>query len=188
MPKDCWAWHRAAHGERRTRSVCAIAKCSPTAAICWPSCIAGRTTIACSTSVSDLAQQAGLPLVAANDVHFHHPSRRALADVLTATRAGCTVAEAGELLFPNAARHLKSPDEMRELFARVPEAVRRSVEIAERCTFSLDELRYEYPEELAPPGQTPLEYLTRLTWAGASGRYPGGVPEKVRSCSSTSCN
>jgi error-prone DNA polymerase len=90
------------------------------------------------------------------------------------------VAAAGELLFPNAARHLKSPDEMRELFTRVPEAVRRTVEIAERCTFELDELRYEYPEELAPPGQTPLEHLTRLTWAGASGRYPDGVPEKVR--------
>jgi error-prone DNA polymerase len=127
-----------------------------------------------------LAKQCRLPLVAANDVHFHHPSRRALADVLTSTRAGCTVAEAGELLFPNAARHLKSPDEMRELFARVPDAVRRSVEIAERCTFLLDELRYEYPEELAPPGQTPLEHLARLTWAGANQRYPGGVPEKVR--------
>ncbi|HEX3997261.1 MAG TPA: error-prone DNA polymerase [Pirellulales bacterium] len=127
-----------------------------------------------------LAQKARLPLVAANDVHFHHPSRRALADVLASTRAGCTVAEAGELLFPNAARHLKSPEEMRELFARVPAAVRRSVEVAERCTFVLDELRYEYPEELAPAGQTPLEYLTRLTWEGAGNRYPGGVPEKVR--------
>jgi error-prone DNA polymerase len=127
-----------------------------------------------------LARQSRLPLVAANDVHFHHPSRRALADVLASTRAGCTVAEAGERLFPNAARHLKLPDEMRELFARVPDAVRRSVEIAGRCTFLLDELRYEYPEELAPPGQTPLEHLTRLTWAGANGRYPSGVPEKVR--------
>jgi len=127
-----------------------------------------------------LARQSRLPLVAANDVHFHHPSRRALADVLASTRAGCTVVEAGERLFPNAERHLKSPEEMRELFARVPDAVQRSVEIADRCEFRLDELRYEYPEELAPPGQTPLEHLTRLTWAGANGRYPGGVPEKVR--------
>jgi error-prone DNA polymerase len=127
-----------------------------------------------------LAQKARVPLVAANDVHFHHPSRRALADVLVATRAGCTVAEAGELLFPNAARHLKSPEEMRQLFARLPDAVGRSMEIADRCTFVLDELRYEYPEELAPPGQTPLEHLTRLTWDGARVRYPGGVPEKVR--------
>lgn len=127
-----------------------------------------------------LAKEARIPLVAANDVHFHHPCRRALADVLTATRAGCTVAEAGELLFPNAARHLKSPQEMRELFALAPDAIRRTIEIADRCHFSLDELRYEYPEELAPPGQTPLEYLTRLTWEGAHNRYPRGIPAKVR--------
>jgi error-prone DNA polymerase len=126
-----------------------------------------------------LAKQTRVPLVAANDVHFHHPIRRALADVLTATRAGCTVAEAGELLFPNAARHLKSPEEMRELFALAPDALRRTVEIANRCTFSLDELRYEYPEELAPAGQTPLEYLTRLAWEGARQRYTS-VPPKVR--------
>jgi error-prone DNA polymerase len=129
----------------------------------------------------ELAKQTRLPLVAANDVHFHHPCRRALADVLTSVRAGCTVAMAGELLFPNAARHLKSPEEMRELFARVPEAIRRTVEIASRCAFSLDELRYEYPEELAPSGHTPLEYLTQLTWEGAGRRYPGGIPDKVRS-------
>ncbi len=127
-----------------------------------------------------LAKQTRVPLVAANDVHFNHPSRRALADVLTSTRAGCTVAQAGELLFSNAARHLKTPEEMRELFARAPDAIRRTVEIAHRCQFSLAELRYEYPEELAPPGMTPLEYLTRLTWEGARGRYPDGIPEKVR--------
>jgi error-prone DNA polymerase len=127
-----------------------------------------------------LAKQTGIPLVAANDVHFHHPSRRALADVLTATRHGCTVAEGGELLFPNAARHLKSPQEMLALFSRTPDAISRTIEIANRCTFSLDDLRYEYPEELAPPGQTPMEYLTRLTWEGAGRRYPGGVPCKVR--------
>ena len=75
---------------------------------------------------------------------------------------------------------LKSPEEMRELFARAPDALRRTVEIADRCTFSLDELRYEYPEELAPPGQTPLEYLSRLTWEGARNRYPNGIPDKVR--------
>jgi error-prone DNA polymerase len=74
----------------------------------------------------DLARKARLPLVAANDVHFHHPCRRALADVLTSVQAGCTVAAAGELLFPNAARHLKAPEEMRELFARVPEAPSKS--------------------------------------------------------------
>ena len=101
-------------------------------------------------------------------------------DVLTAIRHGSTVAEATRHLFANAQRHLKSPAEMAALFADVPDALRRTVEIAERCTFSLDELRYEYPEELAPPGLTPSEYLARLAWAGARRRWPRGVPEKVR--------
>ena len=121
-----------------------------------------------------------MPLVAAGDVHYHRRSRLPLADVLTATRLGCTVAEAGDALFPNAERYLKDPDEMARRFARAPGAVERSCEIAARATFSLDELRYEYPEELAPAGQTPLAYLTQLAWSGAAERYPGGVPEKVR--------
>ena len=83
-------------------------------------------------------------------------------------------------MFPNAQRHLQSPAEMAALFADAPDALRRTLEIADRCTFSLDELRYEYPEELAPPGQTPGEHLARLTWAGARRRYPGGMPEKIR--------
>ena len=95
-------------------------------------------------------------------------------------RHGCTVATAGELLFPNAQRYLRSPEEMAALFARYPEALQRTLEIARQTTFSLDELRYEYPEELAPPGQTPMEYLTRLAWEGAGNRYPQGVPDKVR--------
>lgn len=127
-----------------------------------------------------LAKTAKVPLVAAGGVRFHHPDRRPLADVLTAVRAGCTVAEAGELLLPNAERFLKSPQEMAELFAKFPAAVQRTVEIADRCTFSLDELRYEYPEELAPPGESLPGYLARLTWEGAKTRYPNGVPDKVR--------
>lgn len=127
-----------------------------------------------------LAKVARVPFVAANGAHFHSPSRRALADVLTAVKHGCTVATAGDLLFPNAARHLKSPEEMRELFAQAPGALRRTVEIADRCTFSLDELRYDYPEELAPAGLTPIEHLCRLSWDGARERYPDGVPEKIR--------
>jgi error-prone DNA polymerase len=127
-----------------------------------------------------LAQQARVPLVAANDVHYHHPRRRPLHDVLTATRHGSTVAELGDRRFPNAERHLKSPEAMRDLFAAVPDAVTRTVEVADRCTFTLDELRYDYPEELCPPGMTQLEYLTELTWAGARRRYPTGIPDKVR--------
>ena len=127
-----------------------------------------------------LAQHAGVPLVAAGDVHFHIPQRQPLSDVLTAVRHGCTVAAAGERLFPNAQRYLRAPQEMAALFARYPEAVERTLEIARQTTFSLDELRYEYPEELAPAGQTPMEYLTRLAWEGARNRYPAGVPDKVR--------
>lgn len=126
------------------------------------------------------AREARLPLVAANDVHYHVPSRRPLHDVLTAIRHGCAVSELGDHIFPNAERHLKSPASMAELFADAPEALARTLEVAQRCTFSLDELRYEYPEELCPPGTTPLAHLTRLTWDGAPRRYPRGVPDKVR--------
>ena len=127
-----------------------------------------------------LSLHARLPIVAAGDVYYHARERLPLADALTAIRVGLTVDTAGEHLFPNAERVLKSPDEMAARFSALPEAVERACEIANRCSFSLDELRYEYPEELAPAGETPLEYLTRLTWAGAAERYPGGVPEKVR--------
>jgi len=128
-----------------------------------------------------LAARARLPLAAANDVHYDVPERRALADVLLATRVGSTVAEAGPRLFANAERHLKSPTEMADLFADFPAAIARTAEIADRCTFSLDELRYEYPEEHCPPGVTPLAHLTQLAWRGAQKRYPCGIPDKVRS-------
>jgi error-prone DNA polymerase len=126
------------------------------------------------------SRRLGIPLAAAGDVHYHVPERQALCDVLTALRCGTTVAAAEELLFPNAQRCLKSPEEMAARFARWPDALERTVEIASRAAFSLDELRYEYPEELAPPGQTPAEYLARLAWEGARERYPDGIPDKVR--------
>src|SRR5262249_14573097 len=88
--------------------------------------------------------------------------------------------EAGYRLFPNAERYLKPPEEMARLMADYPDAVVRTVEIAEQCRFSLDELRYEYPDELAPPGLTPMAYLTQLTWTGAKERFPDGIPDKVR--------
>jgi error-prone DNA polymerase len=127
-----------------------------------------------------VARRHGLPLVAANDVHYHDPSRQPLQDVLTAVRHGTTVAELGHRRFANAERHLKSPAEMRRLFADCPEAVSLTVELANRCNFSLDELRYEYPEELCPIGLTPIEHLSRLVWQGAQERYPDGIPPKVR--------
>jgi error-prone DNA polymerase len=128
----------------------------------------------------ELSRRTRVPLAAAGDVYYHVPERQTLCDVLTAIRLGCTVAAAGEHLFPNAERYLRPPEKMAAWFAAAPEAVGRTLEIARRCTFSLDELRYEYPEELAPPGETPHEYLSRMTWDGAHSRYPHGVPEKVR--------
>jgi error-prone DNA polymerase len=120
-----------------------------------------------------------VPLLATNDVHYHDPSRRALQDVLTCIRHGCTLADAGMRLFPNGERYLKPPAQMHRLFADYPSALRRTIEIAERCCFSLDELRYEYPDELAPSDETPLQHLERLTWAGVTERYPQGVPPNV---------
>ncbi|MBX7166610.1 MAG: error-prone DNA polymerase [Pirellulales bacterium] len=127
-----------------------------------------------------LAEAARLRVVAAGDVHFHTPQRQPLCDVLHAVRHGCTVAEAGRRLFPNAQRHLKPLAALRALFAAAPELVARTVEVAARCRFSLDELRYEYPEELVPTGRTPAAHLEQLTWEGARQRWPEGVPERVR--------
>lgn len=128
----------------------------------------------------NIAQQARIPLVASNGVRYHIAKRRYLHDVLTATRLGVTVADLGEHQLTNGERHLKSADAMRRLFAACPAAVERTVEVANRCSFSLDELKYEYPEELCPPGETPLGWLTHLTWAGGRERYPHGLPDKVR--------
>ncbi len=118
-----------------------------------------------------LSEAAGLPLVATNDVLYHLPERRQLQDVLTCIREGCTIEEAGFRLAANAERHLKSSQEMARLFRSYPEAVSRSLEIVERCTFSLDELRYEYPDETAEDGRTPQQRLTDLAWAGAAERF-----------------
>ncbi|MCZ6721311.1 MAG: error-prone DNA polymerase, partial [Proteobacteria bacterium] len=130
--------------------------------------------------LAKLAKIAGLPLAATNDVLYHQPERRPLQDVLTCARKHCTIHDAGRRLQPNAERHLKAPEEMARLFRGHPEAIERTLEIAGRCTFSLDELRYEYPAEPVPEGLNPQEGLVRLTWEHAAGRYTGGVPEKVR--------
>ncbi|MFC4295292.1 error-prone DNA polymerase [Novosphingobium tardum] len=126
-----------------------------------------------------LARAAGLGLLATNDVLYHAAERRPLQDVMTAIRHKTTVAAAGHLLSPNAERHLKSPQEMASLFARWPHAIAAARQVADACTFSLAELRYEYPEEICPEGLDPQAWLDRLTWEGAAGRYPAGVPESV---------
>ncbi|MBN91066.1 MAG: error-prone DNA polymerase, partial [Erythrobacteraceae bacterium] len=127
-----------------------------------------------------LAKAHGLAILATNDVHYATPDRRPLQDVMTAIRHKTTVAAAGHLLESNGERYLKPPATMIRLFDRWPHAIAATREVADACDFSLDELAYEYPEEIYPDGQAPQQYLTSETWKGAAWRYPGGVPETVR--------
>ena len=127
-----------------------------------------------------LARAHGLGILATNDVHYATPDRRPLQDVMTAIRHKTTVAAAGHLLESNGERYLKPPATMIRLFDRWPHAIAATREVADACDFSLDELAYEYPEEIYPDGQAPQQYLTSETWKGAAWRYPGGVPETLR--------
>jgi len=128
-------------------------------------------------SLQVLGSELGLPLVAAGDVHMHTRSRRALQDVLTATRIGTTVDRAGFALHPNGERHLRAIQRLAGIYP--PQLIKATLEIAERCNFSLDELRYEYPREIVPEGYTPSGWLRRLTEEGKRNRWPEGVPEQV---------
>ena len=129
--------------------------------------------------LQQLSQQTQLPLVASGDVLYHRPARLPLHDVLTATKHHTNVATAGDLLLPNAQRHLKTVAEHQSAFSANSAAISRTQEITDRCNFLLSDLRYEYPEELAPEGKTPVEHLSELTDKGAAKRYPAGVPDKV---------
>jgi error-prone DNA polymerase len=129
--------------------------------------------------LNKLAERCGAPLIAANDVLYHGPERRALQDILTCVREKCAIADAGLALEANAERHVKSPAEMARLFAKWPQAVERTVEVARRIGFDLAELKYEYPDEPVPPGKTAIAHLTDLAWRGAAWRYPGAIPDKV---------
>ncbi|MBX3704558.1 MAG: error-prone DNA polymerase, partial [Steroidobacteraceae bacterium] len=125
-----------------------------------------------------LARSLGLPAVAAGDVHMHQRRRRALQDTLTAVRLKTTVADAGFALYPNGERVLRPLSRLAELYS--PELLGATLEVAGRCRFSLDELRYEYPEEVVPAGATPAEHLRRLVQEGALRRWPGGTPPAVQ--------
>ena len=117
--------------------------------------------------------------MATGDVLYDRPDLRMLQDVVTCIRLGCTIDEAGFRKERHADRFLKAPAEMARLFARHPEAVARTMEIVARCRFSLDELRYQYPNEVSEPGLTAQATLERLTWAGAHERYSEGLPDTV---------
>ncbi|WP_083194731.1 error-prone DNA polymerase [Pararhodobacter sp. CCB-MM2] len=123
-----------------------------------------------------LAQRSGVPMVALGDVLMHHARRRRLADVLTCLREKCTIDRIGRRALPNAERRLKAPADMARMFRAHPAAIRRTLEIAGRCAFSLDELSYEYPDEVTN-GEPPQKRLERLTSEGLRRRFPRGVPQ-----------
>jgi error-prone DNA polymerase len=129
--------------------------------------------------LSNLAGEACVPTVVTNDVLFHVPARRILQDIVTCIRHNVTIDEIGFRRERHADRYLKPPDEMARLFGRYPEALARTIEIAQRCRFSLDELAYQYPQEAIIPGMTAQQVLEMLTWEGAAKRYPDGAPDKV---------
>ena len=126
-----------------------------------------------------LSQQLNIPLIATNDVHYHNPQRRQLQDILTCIREKCTIYNAGYKLHPNAERFLKSQEEMFRLFRNHPEAIERTQEIVQACTFSLDELKYEYPLEIITEGRTPMEEITHLAWKGAKEIFGDPLPDKI---------
>jgi error-prone DNA polymerase len=128
--------------------------------------------------VRRVATFTGLPIVAAGDVLMHLRSRKPLQDAVTATRLGAPIAACGLRLQPNAEQHLRSRGRLAALYE--PAWLQNSVAWAARCRFSLDELSYEYPQEIVPPGATPSSHLRALTYAGAPKRFPGGLPEHYR--------
>ncbi|UVM14415.1 error-prone DNA polymerase [Pseudomonas sp. B21-023] len=124
-----------------------------------------------------LGARLDLPLVACGDVHMHVRGRRALQDCMTAIREHCAVAEAGRFLFANGERHLRSLDQLHELYP--DDLLAQTLQVAERCTFDLSQLDYQYPRELVPEGQTPASWLRELCRRGLPERWPQGPSDQV---------
>ena len=145
-----------------------------------PTCSIAATTVRGWRGAPRSRAQAGVPLIAVNDVLYHHPDRRELQDVLTCIREHLTIDQAGRRLAANAERYLKPPAEMARLFRECPEAIEETLALGRTLTFSLDELSYEYPDEM----RRGLRHAAGR--AGASGlgrraqRYPDGIPDEVR--------
>jgi error-prone DNA polymerase len=127
------------------------------------------------------AGQLGVRILVHNDVHFHLPERKRLQDALTCIRNGKKIDDAQEALFSNFERHLKSPDKMLSLFKDIPEAIENTQWIVDRCDFSLKELRYQYPSEWIPQGESAQSFLIKEVRKAALVRYPKGVPQSVAS-------
>ncbi|MFZ4480900.1 MAG: PHP domain-containing protein, partial [Rhodoferax sp.] len=128
--------------------------------------------------LQQLAGLNGIPLVASGNVHMHLRSRKPLQDVMTAVRLGRTVAQSGFALQPNAEAHLRSRQRLATIYPA--ELLANTLLIAQRCRFSLDELRYQYPMETVLPGLTPSQTLRQFTLAGAAKRYPLGMTQQVQ--------
>ncbi|MBV8927461.1 MAG: error-prone DNA polymerase [Bradyrhizobium sp.] len=126
-----------------------------------------------------LSLSAQVPLIATNEVLYHHPARRPLQDVLTCIREKTTIEAIGTRLEANAERHLKDASEMARLFRDFPGAMAETMRFASRINFSLDQLKYQYPDEPVPPGKTAQRHLEDLTWAGVEKYFPGGASEKL---------
>jgi DNA-directed DNA polymerase III PolC len=129
-------------------------------------------------ALTQLGAQHGVPLLASGDVHMHVRARRRLQDALTAIRLGVPIGAVGARLYANGERYLREPRRLARLYA--PPLLEAAVAVARACHFSLDELRYEYPHELVPPGESATSYLRKLAQAGARWRWPAGVPECER--------
>ncbi|WP_425905164.1 error-prone DNA polymerase [Nitrobacter sp. TKz-YC02] len=127
-----------------------------------------------------IAVAARVPLLATNEVLYHHPARRPLQDVLTCIREKITIDAVGRKLEFNAERYLKPAHEMARLFRDVPEATGETVTFASRIAFTLDQLQYQYPDEPVPPGKTAQRHLEDLTWAGVARYFPEGSDDKLR--------
>lgn len=129
-------------------------------------------------TVQQIGAEQGVPVVATGDVCMHLRSRKRLQDVLSAIHLGKPVAKCGRGLFVNAEQHLRSRLRLANLYPA--ETLAESISIAAQCDFSLDQLRYEYPDELVPTGHTPSSYLRQQTWIGAHRRFPRGIPPTVQ--------
>src|SRR5438270_1494611 len=130
--------------------------------------------------LNHIAVAAKMPLLATNEVLYHHPARRPLQDVLTCIREKTTIDVIGKRLEANAERYLKPADEMARLFRDFPEAIAETMRFAGRIHFSLDQLKYQYPDEPVPSGKTAQQHLEDLTWAGAEQHFPGGLSDTLR--------
>jgi error-prone DNA polymerase len=165
-------------GKHDAEHACIVAERFPGRAWIAAELLCGPDDRARLGELHELGRRSGLPLVAAGDVHMHVRSRRPLQDTLTAIRLHAPVRACGHALHPNAERHLRLRMRLAQLYP--PGLLSETVAIAERCHLSLGELRYEYPEELVPEGETPSSWLRKLAEEGLQKRFPGGVSKEIR--------